>query len=355
MASFDENKAARADDQPDAAMIAAAGCVAAVIESGGVASARDAFVGSEVTIVENFAPYVFAGPGCVERWSERMRAHLAGVTGLRHTFGPAQDFIRADEDVYFSLPTTWRGLKHGKPFVEDGGWAFVLTRQGGVWKVRGYGWAVTGSSSALPPPPGQGAIAAPEIVAGRLRIDALVPADAPVLFGYRSDTDVARFQSWGPASIDETRAFIVRNASRPFGESGAWCQLAVRSAATGELVGDLGLHFLAQDDQQVEMGFTIAPAHQRQGFGKSAVIALLDYLFTVLTKHRVFASVDPRNAASMALLAAAGMRQEAHFRQSLLWRGEWVDDVVFALLRSARNDRSAGRGRRAPEADASGR
>jgi len=27
-----------------------------------------------------------------------------------------------------------------------------------------------------------------------------------------------------------------------------------------------------------------------------------------------------------------GMRQEAHHVESYLFRGEWVDDVVFALL-----------------------
>lgn len=26
------------------------------------------------------------------------------------------------------------------------------------------------------------------------------------------------------------------------------------------------------------------------------------------------------------------MRQEAHHRESLWFRGEWVDDVIFALL-----------------------
>jgi len=145
MASFDEKALARGGDQPDAEMIAAAERVAAVIESGGVASARDAFADHDVTIIENFAPFVFEGRGAVERWSARMRAHLTGVTALRHTFGPAQDFSRAGDEVYFSLPTNWRGLKHGRPFVEDGGWAFVLTRQDGLWRVRGYGWAVTGS------------------------------------------------------------------------------------------------------------------------------------------------------------------------------------------------------------------
>ena len=121
-------------------MIAAAERVAAIIESGGVLSSGGAFADRGVTIIENFAPYVFEGSGSVERWSRHMRAHLIGVAALRHAFGPAQDFSRIGDEVYFSLPTNWRGLKGGAPFVEDGGWAFELTGQGGRWRVRGYGW-----------------------------------------------------------------------------------------------------------------------------------------------------------------------------------------------------------------------
>ena len=143
MASFDDDAWARAGDQPDAEMIAAAEHVAAIIESGGLASPGDAFADHGVTIIENFAPFVFEGPRSVERWSEGMRAHLTGVTGLRHSFGPAQDFSRSGDEAYFSLPTNWRGLKGGRAFAEDGAWAFVLARHGGLWRVRGYGWAVT--------------------------------------------------------------------------------------------------------------------------------------------------------------------------------------------------------------------
>jgi len=34
----------------------------------------------------------------------------------------------------------------------------------------------------------------------------------------------------------------------------------------------------------------------------------------------------------MALMRSLGLRQDAHFRESLRFRGEWVDDVVFAML-----------------------
>jgi RimJ/RimL family protein N-acetyltransferase len=62
--------------------------------------------------------------------------------------------------------------------------------------------------------------------------------------------------------------------------------------------------------------------------------ALLNYLLVDLGKHRAFASVDPRNLRSIALMQRVGMRQEAHFVRSLWFKGEWVDDVIFAVLAS---------------------
>jgi RimJ/RimL family protein N-acetyltransferase len=168
----------------------------------------------------------------------------------------------------------------------------------------------------------------------RLHINGLTSCDASALYEYRSHKDVTRFQSWRPADVDDARAFIDRNASTPFNQPASWYQLAVRSAATDELIGDLGVHFVDDDGRQVEIGCTIAPIHQHQGFGVESVRSLLDHLFTTMNKHRVYASVDVCNAASIALVRRVGMRQEAHFRQSLWWRGEWVDDLVFAMLHS---------------------
>jgi hypothetical protein len=128
-------------------MIAAARRVARFIETLDRRLPARTFASGNVTIIENFAPYLFEGPGAVGAWSKGMRAHLACVTSLRHSFGQAHDFSRTGDQATFSLPTIWRGMVRGKPFTERGGWAFVLTKQKGVWRVRGYGWAVTASSA----------------------------------------------------------------------------------------------------------------------------------------------------------------------------------------------------------------
>jgi RimJ/RimL family protein N-acetyltransferase len=43
-------------------------------------------------------------------------------------------------------------------------------------------------------------------------------------------------------------------------------------------------------------------------------------------------SCDARNHASARLMERLGMRKEAHFMQNQFMKGEWVDELVFAIL-----------------------
>ncbi len=172
------------------------------------------------------------------------------------------------------------------------------------------------------------------ITTPRLRLDALRPADAEALFGYRGDPDVSRFQGWHPASVTEAAHFIDRQADASLDTPDSWFQRAIRLREDGALIGDLGIHLPAEAEGSVEFGVSMAPAHQGRGYACEAVRAVFGRVFGQLGRHRIHASVDPRNLASMAMLRVLGMRQEAHHRESLWLRGEWVDDVVFALLAS---------------------
>ena len=108
------------------------------------------FSSRRVTIVENFAPYVFEGTDVTERWWREFRAHAASgkLTDLQATFGAAQDYEHSGDRVFFTLPTRWTGSAAGHRFVERGGWAFVLVRESGTWRIRSYAWAVTATAVA---------------------------------------------------------------------------------------------------------------------------------------------------------------------------------------------------------------
>ena len=100
---------------------------------------------------------------------------------------------------------------------------------------------------------------------------------------------------------------------------------------SSQLIGDIGIHFV--DQEQCEIGCTINKHYHQQGFAKEALNAVIYYLFKDLGKHRITASVDPKNTASIAMMKSLGFRLEAHHIKSLYFKNEWVDDVVFAVLK----------------------
>jgi RimJ/RimL family protein N-acetyltransferase len=87
----------------------------------------------------------------------------------------------------------------------------------------------------------------------------------------------------------------------------------------------------ADDARQCEIGFTIAPRYQGRGYATEAVRLLAGYLFARGT-HRITACCDERNTASVAVLERLAMRREGHLRQSTWAKGEWTDDLLYALL-----------------------
>jgi RimJ/RimL family protein N-acetyltransferase len=166
----------------------------------------------------------------------------------------------------------------------------------------------------------------------RLVLRRLEPGDGEVVCRYRTDPDVSRYQGWGTLAPEDIQELIVRLSQVEPDTPGTWLQLAITLQSTGEVIGDCGIHFPPEERRQAEIGITLAPAYQGKGYAAETLSALLDYLFGELGKHRVYASVDPRNQASIALLERVGMRREGHFRESLWFKGEWADDVIYAIL-----------------------
>ena len=172
-----------------------------------------------------------------------------------------------------------------------------------------------------------------DLAATRVRLRRFQPADLDAFVTYRSFAEVARYQSWdAPYPRTAGEQLIAQMAAQDPDTPGQWFQFAVVLRATEELIGDCAARPLPDDPLQAEIGFTIAPGHQGHGYATEAVGRLLDYLFRSRGKHRVTACCDPRNAASIGVLDRLGMRREGHLRESTWAKGEWTDDLLYALL-----------------------
>ncbi len=168
----------------------------------------------------------------------------------------------------------------------------------------------------------------------RLRLRVFEDRDIQPFAGYRSDPDVARYQGWeAPFSLEQATHFIDGMKGQIQGEPGEWRQIAIERKAGGELIGDCAFVRLGEDPRQAEIAFTLARPFQGQGYAAEAVSALLDYLFGELGLHRVRANCDPRNGGSIHLLTRLGMRHEGCFVKSLWFKGGWVDEDWYAILK----------------------
>jgi RimJ/RimL family protein N-acetyltransferase len=171
-----------------------------------------------------------------------------------------------------------------------------------------------------------------ELPGRRVVVRRFGPQDVAEFAAYRSDAEVARYQSWdAPYPPEEGERFVAQLMTAHPDTPGEWFQFAVALRATGQLIGDCAAMVRADDPSQCEIGFTIAPRYQGRGYATEAVRLLVGYLFA-RGKHRITACCDPRNAASAAVLERLGMRREGHLRQSTWAKGEWTDDLLYALL-----------------------
>jgi RimJ/RimL family protein N-acetyltransferase len=167
----------------------------------------------------------------------------------------------------------------------------------------------------------------------RLALRRFRPEDLDTFVAYRSDPEVARYQSWEvPYQLGQARQFLEELQVIHPDTPGEWFQFAVALRGTDRLIGDCAAHVDADDPRQAEIGFTLAPEHQGHGYATEAVRRLLHYLLVERGKHRVSATCDARNTRSAALLERVGMRREGHLLESTWSKGEWTSDLHYAVL-----------------------
>lgn len=95
----------------------------------------------------------------------------------------------------------------------------------------------------------------------------------------------------------------------------------------GRVIGKAGLYRFP------EIGFILHPDSWGQGLASEALTAVLTRGFDVHGLDAVIADVDPRNAASLRLLARHGFGETGRRERSWLVGETWCDSIDLALTR----------------------
>lgn len=134
----------------------------------------------------------------------------------------------------------------------------------------------------------------------------LHPDDLDAFMAYRTDPEVARFQSWPAMNALEAQRFLsaMSQVDTPF-RAGHWTQIAVAVPGTDALLGDMGLH-LSEDGTSAELGVTIARLHQRKGHALTAMTMAIDLARDTDGLDTIICGADSRNTASLRMIEKLG-------------------------------------------------
>lgn len=182
----------------------------------------------------------------------------------------------------------------------------------------------------------------------RLQLRTLTRDDLDDVYAYAGRDDVIRYLPWPRRDRDEVAEHLARRLNTTLAADGDVIVLGIElSPSPGEpdarprIIGDMTLVLSSVEHRQATIGWVLNPEYQGRGYAAEAASRVMTLAFDDLGSHRVIAELDPRNTASASLCDRLGMRLEAHFVHSEIFKGEWGDLAVYAILDAEWNARKA--------------
>ena len=141
-----------------------------------------------------------------------------------------------------------------------------------------------------------------------------------------SNAEAMRYWSTPPhASLHQSREWLKEMMASPEAESDDFVV-----EHEGHVIGKAGFWRLP------EIGYIFNPDSWGRGLAFECLSALVDRAFLRFDFNSLVADVDPRNAASLRLLAKLGFVETGRAEATILVGDEWCDSVYLELERARR-------------------
>ena len=171
------------------------------------------------------------------------------------------------------------------------------------------------------------------ILTERLELRPYREDDLDAFFAIQSREDVTRYLYWDPQTREGAREALAARMTRTrLDVEGDGLALAAVLRESGALIGGFSLVWRSSEHRQGEIGFELHPDHHGRGYGTEGAPEMLRIGFEALGLHRIIGRADARNTGSARLMERLGMRREAHLVENEFIKGEWCDELVYAML-----------------------
>jgi RimJ/RimL family protein N-acetyltransferase len=166
----------------------------------------------------------------------------------------------------------------------------------------------------------------------RLIIRALTSDDLDRHHALFSNPEVVRYLYFGPFDRPAAQEHLARRCVVDLPGEGQWINFGVELKGDGVLIGVLAMGFISSTHEHYEVGYVFDPAYAGRGYATEGAAMIVELAFSGLGAHRVSGRLDARNGPSARVLEKLGMRREAHFLENEYVKGEWTDELAYAIL-----------------------
>lgn len=167
----------------------------------------------------------------------------------------------------------------------------------------------------------------------RLILRPFTADDFEAVYELQSSPDITRYLTYGVRDETEVREVLAKKQEQTvFHEDKGALSIAIELPERSRLIGEVMLFACSAEHRLAELGYVFHPDFGGKGYATEAAAEVLRLAFEEFGRHRVIGRLDVRNAPSARVLERLGMRREAHFVQNEFFKGEWTDEVVYAIL-----------------------
>jgi ribosomal-protein-alanine N-acetyltransferase len=155
-------------------------------------------------------------------------------------------------------------------------------------------------------------------------------SDAPSLFALLTTEEVSRVISPPPSTVEGFQRFISWTLRQR--AAGTYACFAVTVAGYDTAIGIFQVRSMEPGFETAEWGFAIGSAFWGTGLFQEGAGLVLDFAFDTIGVHRLEARAAVKNGRGNGALQKLGAVQECRLRNSFLKDGQYIDQVLYAML-----------------------
>jgi ribosomal-protein-alanine N-acetyltransferase len=165
----------------------------------------------------------------------------------------------------------------------------------------------------------------------RLCIRSFREEDWKAVHAYSADPEVMRFVPGELPSEEETRDAI-RSWMNGQTDNPPHYDFAVTVPPDNSVIGWCCIQISSSDKRLGELMYAFNRNFWRKGYAIEATQAIVNYGFSELKLHRIFATCRPENIGSWRILEKLGMQREGLLRENIWIRDSWYSSYLYAII-----------------------